>query len=108
MFFSLKPDGSLDEMTKHASCAVLKGTKWTSTVWVHTKPWRCELALFDFPMHRSFQFSGECSVPCCVHILIGRTNNIDIDIGVLMCEKFVWVNQLKLYRKSLNWLQEMH
>eukprot|EP00803_Ostreobium_quekettii_P005044 evm.model.scf_116.6 EVM.evm.TU.scf_116.6 scf_116:58160-64021(-) len=40
MFYSVMPDGSVDEKTRHAGCPVLQGTKWTSTIWVHTNPWR--------------------------------------------------------------------
>lgn len=59
MFFSLTPDGTLDEMTKHASCPVLKGTKWTATVWVHTKPWRTE-SFYDASPEESPADPGIC------------------------------------------------
>eukprot|EP00210_Caulerpa_lentillifera_P005874 g5617.t2 len=40
MFFSLTPSGVLDEASEHAGCPVLKGTKWTSTIWIHSVPFR--------------------------------------------------------------------
>ena len=40
LFFSLKPDGGIDEMAFHMGCPVLKGIKWTATIWMRGKPFR--------------------------------------------------------------------
>jgi prolyl 4-hydroxylase len=42
LFFSLKPDGMQEGTSLHTGCPVLKGVKWTGTVWIHTKPFRLE------------------------------------------------------------------
>ncbi|XP_039141417.1 probable prolyl 4-hydroxylase 3 [Dioscorea cayenensis subsp. rotundata] len=34
LFWSLKPDGSLDTTSLHGGCPVLKGYKWSSTKWL--------------------------------------------------------------------------
>eukprot|EP00775_Hariotina_reticulata_P002713 gene2713-3010_t len=38
MFYSLTPDGKVDQSSLHASCPTLKGTKWTCTKWIHIHP----------------------------------------------------------------------
>jgi len=38
LFFSLKPNGVLDQFSKHAGCPVLRGEKWTATKWMHVAP----------------------------------------------------------------------
>ncbi|WVZ90491.1 hypothetical protein U9M48_036789, partial [Paspalum notatum var. saurae] len=35
LFWSMKPDGSIDPKSKHGSCPVIKGDKWASTKWLH-------------------------------------------------------------------------
>lgn len=40
LFFSMNPDGSNDPQAMHEGCPTLKGVKWTSTVWIHTLPFR--------------------------------------------------------------------
>ncbi|KFM24033.1 Prolyl 4-hydroxylase subunit alpha-1 [Auxenochlorella protothecoides] len=47
LFHSLKPDGTHDPAAMHTGCPVVKGTKWTATKWIHTKPFRPE----GFPDH---------------------------------------------------------
>ena len=43
LFYSLLPDGkSIDTYALHAGCPVLKGVKWTATVWIHPTPFRPE------------------------------------------------------------------
>ena len=43
MFFSLFPDSKTqDQHSMHTGCPVLRGIKWTGTVWVHTAPFRPE------------------------------------------------------------------
>ena len=38
MFYSQKPDGSLDDSSLHGGCPVLSGTKWAANVWVWNAP----------------------------------------------------------------------
>jgi len=40
LFFSLLPNGQMDGAAMHTGCPVIKGVKWTATVWIHTKPFR--------------------------------------------------------------------
>lgn len=40
LFYSLKPDGTSDSAALHTGCPVIRGTKWTGTVWIHTAPFR--------------------------------------------------------------------
>lgn len=35
MFYSLKPDGGMDETSLHGSCPTLAGDKWSATKWIH-------------------------------------------------------------------------
>lgn len=42
LFYSLRTDGGQDSAAMHTGCPVLKGTKWTGTIWVHTLPFRLE------------------------------------------------------------------
>jgi len=35
MFYSLKPDGTLDGTSLHGSCPTTKGDKWSATKWIH-------------------------------------------------------------------------
>lgn len=78
LFYTFNPDGTEDHSALHTGCPVLKGVKWTATVWVHSEPFRPEDlegspkdimddALWDPGMcqdiHNSCQFwaeSGEC------------------------------------------------
>lgn len=38
LFYSLKPDGSLDSSSLHGSCPTLGGNKWSATKWIHVRP----------------------------------------------------------------------
>jgi len=38
MFYSLKPDGSLDPSSLHESCPALAGEKWSATKWIRVGP----------------------------------------------------------------------
>uniref|UniRef100_A0A7S0WXR7 Fe2OG dioxygenase domain-containing protein n=1 Tax=Chlamydomonas leiostraca TaxID=1034604 RepID=A0A7S0WXR7_9CHLO len=40
LFFSIKEDGTHEPASLHTGCPVVKGHKWTSTVWVHSRPFR--------------------------------------------------------------------
>lgn len=40
LFYSLKPDGSLDPSSLHSGCPVIKGNKWSATKWIRQKPYR--------------------------------------------------------------------
>ena len=43
MFYSLFPDSKTqDQHSMHTGCPVLRGVKWTGTVWIHTAPFRPE------------------------------------------------------------------
>ena len=43
MFYSLFPDSKTqDQHSMHTGCPVLRGIKWTGTVWIHTAPFRPE------------------------------------------------------------------
>ncbi|KAL6748389.1 hypothetical protein V8C86DRAFT_1837086 [Haematococcus lacustris] len=43
LFWSTHPDGStMDPASTHEGCPVLVGSKWTTTTWIHTKPFRPE------------------------------------------------------------------
>ncbi|XP_071696207.1 probable prolyl 4-hydroxylase 10 [Rutidosis leptorrhynchoides] len=35
LFWSMKPDASLDSSSLHGGCPVIKGNKWSSTKWIH-------------------------------------------------------------------------
>ncbi|KAK9837430.1 hypothetical protein WJX81_001827 [Elliptochloris bilobata] len=35
LFYSLQPNGELDESSLHGSCPVTKGEKWSATKWIH-------------------------------------------------------------------------
>ena len=38
IFYSLKPDGSLDPLSLHGACPVKKGVKWAANKWVWNAP----------------------------------------------------------------------
>jgi prolyl 4-hydroxylase len=41
LFWSYAPDGRTDDIAStHEGCPVIKGAKWTTTFWIHTKPFR--------------------------------------------------------------------
>jgi hypothetical protein len=41
LFWSYEPDGHTDDIAStHEGCPVIKGAKWTTTFWIHTKPFR--------------------------------------------------------------------
>jgi prolyl 4-hydroxylase len=43
LFWSIHPDGKTeDPASLHEGCPVVKGAKWTTTVWVHSMPFRPE------------------------------------------------------------------
>lgn len=37
LFWSLKPDGSLDHSSLHGGCPVIKGEKWSATKWMRVR-----------------------------------------------------------------------
>lgn len=37
-FYSLNPLGELDFASNHRGCPVIKGEKWTATIWIHHRP----------------------------------------------------------------------
>ena len=38
LFWSTFVNGTTDEASMHGSCPVLRGTKWTATLWMHAAP----------------------------------------------------------------------
>jgi len=40
LFWSVAPDGSIDHRALHTGCPVVRGVKWTATIWVHATPYR--------------------------------------------------------------------
>jgi prolyl 4-hydroxylase len=40
IFYSLRPDGSGDDLSQHAACPVTSGTKWAANKWVWNMPQR--------------------------------------------------------------------
>lgn len=39
MFWSVRPDGTIDHRALHVGCPPTRGTKWTATIWVHADPY---------------------------------------------------------------------
>ena len=40
LFYSTNVDGTHDPVSMHAGCPVIKGAKWTATIWIHSRPFR--------------------------------------------------------------------
>jgi len=40
LFWSVHPDGKIDHRAMHTGCPVVRGEKWTATVWVHARPYK--------------------------------------------------------------------
>ncbi|KAM0055155.1 putative procollagen-proline 4-dioxygenase [Helianthus debilis subsp. tardiflorus] len=40
LFWSMKPDASLDSSSFHGGCPVIKGNKWSSTKWIHVEEFK--------------------------------------------------------------------
>ncbi|KAL6755211.1 hypothetical protein V8C86DRAFT_2682598 [Haematococcus lacustris] len=40
LFYSIRVDGTHETLSLHTGCPVIKGHKWTATVWVHSQPFR--------------------------------------------------------------------
>nr|XP_043606378.1 probable prolyl 4-hydroxylase 10 [Erigeron canadensis] len=40
LFWSMKPDASLDSSSLHGGCPVIKGNKWSSTKWIHVDEYK--------------------------------------------------------------------
>ncbi|XP_020113301.1 probable prolyl 4-hydroxylase 7 [Ananas comosus] len=45
LFFNLKPNGGIDEFSRHGSCPVIEGVKWTATRWIHVIPYNNNITL---------------------------------------------------------------
>ncbi|KAL4457504.1 hypothetical protein ABPG75_012369 [Micractinium tetrahymenae] len=65
VFFSLKPDSSLDGASLHTGCPVIKGVKWTATKWIHTEPFRPALLGKEAPDEVVFPEDCKDSMPEC-------------------------------------------
>ncbi|ONK64023.1 uncharacterized protein A4U43_C07F21310 [Asparagus officinalis] len=40
LFWSMKPDATLDPLSLHGGCPVIKGNKWSSTKWMHVNEYK--------------------------------------------------------------------
>ncbi|XP_006648159.1 probable prolyl 4-hydroxylase 3 [Oryza brachyantha] len=40
LFWSMKPDATLDPLSLHGGCPVIKGNKWSSTKWMHVHEYK--------------------------------------------------------------------
>ncbi|XP_077246717.1 2-oxoglutarate (2OG) and Fe(II)-dependent oxygenase superfamily protein [Tasmannia lanceolata] len=40
LFWSMRPDASLDPMSLHGGCPVIRGNKWSSTKWLHVNEYK--------------------------------------------------------------------
>ncbi|KAE8010681.1 hypothetical protein FH972_007028 [Carpinus fangiana] len=40
LFWSMKPDGTLDPSSLHGGCPVIKGNKWSATKWIHVNEYK--------------------------------------------------------------------
>ncbi|VAI51917.1 unnamed protein product [Triticum turgidum subsp. durum] len=40
LFWSMKPDATLDPLSLHGGCPVIKGNKWSSTKWLHVHEYK--------------------------------------------------------------------
>ncbi|KAF2947764.1 probable prolyl 4-hydroxylase 3 [Oryza sativa Japonica Group] len=40
LFWSMKPDATLDPLSLHGGCPVIKGNKWSSTKWMHVREYK--------------------------------------------------------------------
>ncbi|KAI3798818.1 hypothetical protein L1987_34097 [Smallanthus sonchifolius] len=40
LFWSIKPDATLDYSTRHGGCPVIKGSKWSATKWIRVKEYK--------------------------------------------------------------------
>jgi prolyl 4-hydroxylase len=40
LFYSMKPDATLDPLSLHGGCPVIKGNKWSSTKWMHVHEYK--------------------------------------------------------------------
>jgi prolyl 4-hydroxylase len=40
LFWSMKPDASLDPLSLHGGCPVIRGNKWSSTKWMHVHEYK--------------------------------------------------------------------
>ncbi|KAI4390000.1 hypothetical protein MLD38_002159 [Melastoma candidum] len=40
LFWSMKPDGTVDPRSLHGSCPVIKGTKWSAPKWMHVHEYK--------------------------------------------------------------------
>ena len=79
VFHSLFPDSKTqDQHSMHTGCPVLRGIKWTGTVWIHTAPFRPESLTTESELpssvaiHTVFIFalySDKCRPVCCVPVV---------------------------------------
>ncbi|GIL43477.1 hypothetical protein Vafri_949 [Volvox africanus] len=65
LFWSVQPDGRTeDPLSEHEGCPVIRGVKWTATVWVHTLPFRpdeFDASLRTFTRHDQEEDPGLCT-----------------------------------------------
>lgn len=58
LFYSLKVDGTMDGASLHTGCPVIKGVKWTSTIWIH--PAKFRPSMLGQPIRNSNVVPEEC------------------------------------------------
>ncbi|KAJ4744821.1 2-oxoglutarate (2OG) and Fe(II)-dependent oxygenase superfamily protein [Rhynchospora pubera] len=40
LFYSMKPDATLDPLSLHGGCPIIRGNKWSSTKWMHVQEYK--------------------------------------------------------------------
>lgn len=50
LFYTFSEDVEMDKLARHMGCPVLKGTKWTGTIWTHQRPY--SLKYFHRPLEK--------------------------------------------------------
>jgi hypothetical protein len=77
LFYSLRPDGkTTDDKAMHTGCPLIKGVKWTATIWIH-------------PTVRCSSFGYLASLFCLWHLmrtfLLSLTSLVEIAWHVFTC-----------------------
>ena len=58
LFYSLKLDGTMDYSSLHTGCPVIKGTKWTGTIWIHPSKFRP--SMLGQPIRNTMALPEDC------------------------------------------------
>lgn len=60
LFWSIRPDGQTeDPLSMHEGCPVIKGAKWTTTIWIHNMPFKPEDQIITEGGHVTFKKEAE-------------------------------------------------